>query len=314
VSRILTTLHFPGRGAWAERAYVLDRTTLSRARLLRELLRQASSESVVVLDGGMGLRDAYLDRVAAGLLARRRRPPHVVMTDSTWTPSPARARVLQAIDGPRTTYCVLSRSEQETFPRDWGVDPDRVVVTPFYWTLPEVEPAAQPGGTGVFAGGDSLRDHATLLSAAAQLDVHITIATRRTPAEPVPVNVTLGPLPEQAFLEQLRGSAVVVVPLQGGLARSAGQQTYLNAMVLGKVVVVSDVPGVRDHVVDGETGLIVPPGNVEAMAAALRWATDPANLDATRRMGERARAAVLRDASPDRYVARLLEVVDSLAG
>jgi hypothetical protein len=291
---------------------MLDRDSMSPQRLVRELLGRATPDHVVVLDGGIGLRNAYLDRVAAGLLVRRRRSPHVVMTDSTWTPGRVRRAALRAMDSPRTTYCVLSSSERTTFPVNWGVDPERVAFTPFYWTLPETEPTARFGGQGVFAGGDSLRDHQTLVTAAGQLDVPVTIATRGRPPGPMPGNVTWGPIPPQTFLERMRNSAVVAVPLLPGLARSAGQQTYLNAMVLGKPVVVSDVPGARDHIVDGETGLLVPPGDADALAAALRWAADPANAGAVRQMGERARDVALRSASPDRYVERLLDVIDGL--
>ncbi len=210
------------------------------------------------------------------------------------------------------TYCVLSSSERATFPGSWGVDPERVRFTPFYWTLPEDEPPARFGGHGVFAGGDSLRDHETLLAAARSVDVPVTIATRLTLEGPVPAHVTVGPLAPDVFLDRLRETAVTVVPMRPGLVRSAGQQTYLNAMALGKPVVVSDVPGVRDHVTDGETGLVVPPGDADALAAALRWVTDPANADAVQRMGERARHVALTTAGPDQYVQRLLEVVDSL--
>ncbi len=309
---ILTTLHFPRRPAWAARARMLDRDELGPRELLRQLLGQASPDDVVVLDGGIGLRDLYLDRVAATLLARRRKPPTVLITDSTWTPGRGRRAVLRSFDGPRTAYCVLSSSERESFPRDWGVDPARVFFTPFYWTLPDDEPEALPGGEGVFAGGDSLRDHETLLAAAAEVDAPVTIATRRKRPEALPGNVTWGPVSPETFVEQLRASAVVVVPMRSGLVRSAGQQTYLNAMALGKPVVVSDVPGVRDHVVDGETGLVVPAGDGRALAEALRWALDPANGSAVRAMGERAREVVREAASPDAYVERLLRVVDSL--
>ena len=309
---ILTTLHFPRRPAWAARARMLDRAAMSPQQLLRQLLQQASPEDVVVLDGGIGARDLYLDRVAATLLARRRDPPTVLMTDSTWSPGRGRRAALRALDGPRTHYCVLSSSERESFPLHWGVDPERVSLTPFYWTLPDDEPPALPEGNGVFAGGDSLRDHEVLVSAAADVSAPVTIATRRSRPASVPDNVQWGAVSPEAFLEGLRSSAVVVVPMLPGLVRSAGQQTYLNAMALGKVVVVSDVPGARDHVVDGETGLIVPAGDSRALAKALQWALDPANGPSVREMGMRAREVALTTASPDRYVERLLEVVDSL--
>jgi hypothetical protein len=182
---VVSTLHFPRRAAWANRVRMLDRTSMSRTALLRS----TTGDDVVVLDGGIGVRDGYVDRVAAALLARRRTPPRVVITDSTWTPGPARRAVLRAWDTPRTTYCVLSGEERDRFPASWGVAPERVAVTPFYWTLPEDAPDAAPGGTGVFAGGDSLRDHAALLAAVADLDVPTVVASRARPPAPVPPHV-----------------------------------------------------------------------------------------------------------------------------
>jgi|SRR3954468_4904300 len=120
------------------------------------------------------------------------------------------ARSTAAVDSPRTTYCVLSSSERRTFPDVWGVDRGRVVFTPFYWTLPWDDPSPEPGGHGVFAGGDSLRDYDTLVSAAARLDVPVTIASRQRPTVPVPRNVTLGRVPMEdssACCERARSSS-----------------------------------------------------------------------------------------------------------
>ncbi len=120
----------------------------------------------------------------------------------------------------------------------------------------------------------------------------------------------MGAVTPQRFLELMQDSAVVVVPLRARLVRSAGQQTYLNAMALGKLVVVSDAPGVRDHVEHGRTGLVVPSGDPEGLADALRWATDPANADVCARMRTDAHTAAIKDFGPDRYVDRLLELID----
>ena len=55
-------------------------------------------------------------------------------------------------------------------------------------------------------------------------------------------------------------------------------------------MVATDVPGCREIVRDGETGLLVPPGDIAALAAALgRLAGD---ADLRRRCGARARTAV----------------------
>jgi glycosyltransferase involved in cell wall biosynthesis len=64
----------------------------------------------------------------------------------------------------------------------------------------------------------------------------------------------------------------------------------LEAMAHGLAVVATRAGGIPDKVVDGETGRLVEPRDVEGLAAALAELTD----DAARRtaMGERARARV----------------------
>ena len=66
--------------------------------------------------------------------------------------------------------------------------------------------------------------------------------------------------------------------------------TILEAMAAGKPVVTTDVGGCAEAVVDGETGLVVPPENPEALAKALEdLLTRPAEA---RRMGEAGRRRV----------------------
>jgi glycosyltransferase involved in cell wall biosynthesis len=63
--------------------------------------------------------------------------------------------------------------------------------------------------------------------------------------------------------------------------------SILEAMALGRPVVTTDVGGAAEAVAHGETGMVVPPGDGEAAAAALAGlATDPAGAQA---MGERGR-------------------------
>jgi glycosyltransferase involved in cell wall biosynthesis len=48
----------------------------------------------------------------------------------------------------------------------------------------------------------------------------------------------------------------------------------IEAQRVGTIAIVSDVPGLRDTVVDGETGRLVPHGNIMALTEALRSAVD----------------------------------------
>lgn len=56
--------------------------------------------------------------------------------------------------------------------------------------------------------------------------------------------------------------------------------TVLEAMMVALPVVASDVGSIAEAVVDGETGILVPPGSVDALAAALQRLRDDATLRA----------------------------------
>lgn len=81
-----------------------------------------------------------------------------------------------------------------------------------------------------------------------------------------------GRLPHDEIPALLRAADVLVMPSR----REAFGVAALEAAACGLPVVASDVGGVAETVVDGRTGLLVPPGDPAALAAALaRLAADP---------------------------------------
>ncbi|ERM92715.1 hypothetical protein O163_03710 [Caldanaerobacter subterraneus subsp. yonseiensis KB-1] len=60
----------------------------------------------------------------------------------------------------------------------------------------------------------------------------------------------------------------VIVPLKYN-EHVSGCTTVLEAAAMHKPVIVSDVPGIREYVIDGETGIIVPVGDLEAFKEAI---------------------------------------------
>ena len=91
--------------------------------------------------------------------------------------------------------------------------------------------------------------------------------------------------------------------------------SILEAGACGTPTVASDAPGLREAVVDGETGLLVPHGDVEALADAI--ATLLGDADRRRGMGRSARGFAHRyswDASARAFEARLGRVVAESGG
>jgi len=82
------------------------------------------------------------------------------------------------------------------------------------------------------------------------------------------------------------------------------------AMGAGLPVIATAVAGIPEVVEDGRTGLLVPPGDVAALASALtRLATD---APARERMGSAARAAVIPRFNVERYVESIVRLYDRL--
>ena len=87
--------------------------------------------------------------------------------------------------------------------------------------------------------------------------------------------------------------------------------TVLEAMAHARPVVATPVGGTPEVVADGETGLLVPPRNPKALAAALRRLLDDPDL--RRRMGEAGRRRVASEFTADRMAQRAVAVYERVA-
>jgi glycosyltransferase involved in cell wall biosynthesis len=85
----------------------------------------------------------------------------------------------------------------------------------------------------------------------------------------------------------------------------------LEAGACGVPAVATDVPGTREVVVNGETGLLASPGDVDALQGAMgKFMENPS--EERRVMGERARQRVIEHFSLEKVLDRWEEVYTDL--
>jgi glycosyltransferase involved in cell wall biosynthesis len=144
---------------------------------------------------------------------------------------------------------------------------------------PEVEP---PETRYLFSGGRTDRDYATLLSAVAGTGIKTHVNTRPYIVRGlnIPNEVSLNDLMSgEEYVDAVTHASIVVVPLKA-VDHAAGLSLILDAMMFGRPVICSDVPAAREYVIDSTTGILVPPGDVDALRKTIRsLASDPALCD-----------------------------------
>jgi alpha-maltose-1-phosphate synthase len=204
----------------------------------------------------------------------------------------------------------------ESLVRDYGIPPERVTVVGAGANI-DVPPAVPPNGrppTVLFVGRDYRRKGGDRLVEAfnrvrrrvpdARL---VVIGTAAAPAGPgIDVRGEVRDRDEVARL--YAEAAVFCLPSR----HEPTGMSLFEAMAHGLPCVGTTVGGIPEAVVDGETGLLVPPDDVDALADALvRLLEDP---DYARRLGAAGRERIDRDLNWDRVVDRMAVVFDRVSG
>lgn len=298
-----------------------DHPTLrEQVRMFFRILRAARQDSTLVLRSSWAkLNVDVLAGACIGLWPRQYRPI-IVLTGCMWEPENGvrhliERLVVKLLDRAVCLYAVQSSEELTIFPETWHVSAKKTRLCPYFFTFTAQEINTPPlfAGDYVFAGGNSHRTYEPLLAAARQLpDISFILATDRLAGVDLPPNVKASPVPHQEFVHLMVGAAAVVVPSRQGMRRAVGQQTYLNAMWLGKPTIISDGLGVRDHVEDGVTGLIVD-GTADGYLRALQWVFNPEHARSVEEMRENGRLRVREQFTFERHAERLLEIIEEAA-
>jgi glycosyltransferase involved in cell wall biosynthesis len=257
---------------------------------VRLVLQRHRCRGVVTSGGASGLFFAWLQ-----VLVPWGRKPHV-MIDCLWYVPGNRWRAalqrcqVQLAAHSVSKFVVWAQHEVEDYARAFGLPSDKFCYIPFHHTLKEYQYRVEEKDY-LFAGGDADRDYPMLLEAVRPLPMPVWIASTRSDlfrGVTLPSHVRVEATTHAGFREAMAAARLVVVPMKGGLLHSGGQQTLLNALVMGKPTIVVGRRWPADLLTDGEHGLIVDYGDVEGLRRAITWVTD--HPDEARAMGRRGQA------------------------
>ena len=274
-------------------------------RAMTILLQQRAADVVL----------ACFEPGAVALLALRRltafRAPIAVVDIGLTESWKLRERMLDFVVPRVDAIYPLGSNQVDYIHRRWRTDADvrfihQHVDTEYYRPG---EPA--PNGPVLSVGEDGGRDFTTLLAAFSGLEAKLFLKSGQVSPSSAPANVQVVSerLSAPAYRDLFSQARFVVVPLRPMLTAS-GVGTVLEAMAMGKALIVSDSPGIRDYVVHDETALVVPCGDTAALRAAVeRLMHEP---DTRARLGAAARDFAERQCSFPAHAAKLAAALRDL--
>jgi glycosyltransferase involved in cell wall biosynthesis len=204
-------------------------------------------------------------------------------------PTTAKARIIAKIRSflwKRVDLFIHYFKNIEGFSRYYGITASKSVYVPFKSNI--LSQASAPGagsalaeGEYVFSAGRSLRDYETLIAAARKTGLPFAILfTSEADWAAHGTFVDLTNLPpnlrlihddgsQEGWINGLKQARIVVVPTQPDSICASGIGTYLDAMALGKPVVITRGPG-ADDVLNGNQAAFVQPRDPEGLAQVLQ--------------------------------------------
>jgi glycosyltransferase involved in cell wall biosynthesis len=212
---------------------------------------------------------------------------------------------------------VFTPGEVEQYQRLLSLAPEAISYCPHGWYDPmrwydpkkvQKSEALAQAGKFILASGRSYRDYATLARAVEGTEVKVKVSGRAFNLARIalPKNMeATGWLTHRELQNYLYGTHFYVVPLQR-IAHAGGDSSLLQAMSFGKAVVATRAPSTETYIEDGQTGLLVEPGDVESMRQAILhlWR----NPDEAIRMGKEARRRFEENHTMDNLAQRVYDV------
>ena len=233
----------------------------------------------------------------------------IALVHSVWW----KRRVNQHVFSGAWSCVAWSSWTAQSIMEDYGVEPDRVNVIPPGVDTSRLHPSDRADGPVriLFVGGEFERKGGDLLLRAfAQLpgDPELVLVTKsKVPrADRVTVISDLAPNDDR-LIELFRTSDIFALPSRAETFGIAAVEASAAALP----VVATNIGGLSDIVVDGETGLLLPVADVSAVTTALNTLIYDAEL--RRRLGANARSRALEKFDGPTNAGRLFDLATACA-
>ena len=252
--------------------------------------------------------------LAALLKATGSKRSHTMIAHTLF-PAKKRAFFKLGVGSQLDKVLVYSTSEEQLATGDLGLAPAKVERLYYHAD----EQFFRPGLATIepdllCAAGQLLRDYDCLVEATRDLPVRVQIAAgspwidkKLEPTRDLPPNVTWGKLGRHALRDLYSRAALAVVPIKQNHYQT-GIATILEMMAMGKCVIASRTHGQTDTIVDGVTGIYVPPGDPEALKQAIRRMLD--NPQQAAEIGRAARRFMEEKASLGLFCERIVSAIN----
>ena len=293
---------------WLERT--IKRPALAHWRACWESMKTARRQDAALVFS----HDARITfRCALSARLQKARTPHVAWGfNFTTLPRGVHRSLMVSAFTQVDRFVAYSSLERSLYADYFRIDPARIDVLLWGVGKPPVEPADTPFEPGdyICAVGGNARDYRSLFAAMAQLPEIPLVAVLRPEniaGLEVPPNVRLHfNVPKGRTYNIVAFSRFMVLPLAGSEV-PCGHVTLVAAMHLKKAMIISNSQGVSDYVSDRVNSLLVPVGDVSALASCIRelW-NDPARAE---RMGAAGLEFAAANCTETHVVAHLRKVL-----
>jgi glycosyltransferase involved in cell wall biosynthesis len=280
---------------------------LDPLRALRVLLKARKADLIC----------AHLESSVLILLLRRifRFRVPVLIWEMPWSPGWRFREIVSRLALPRAQGCVVfSRNQVELIHKKYGTTIP-VYFQLFYTDTDFYAPraGAESARKIVWSCGlDAGRDFSLLLEASRHVDALFRIKARNLRASAVEfpnVAIEVRYLAPEEFRQQYAEAAVVVVCTHD-TPNASGVTSLMESLSMGRPTIVSDNPALRDYFPPGDTVVVVPVGDVNALRKAIIYILE--NPEVAEAMGRRARLFAEQHFSASRHYADMAKLYRDL--